>query len=211
MLGLSRARIPGREKWKYKKWYVVVAPPLFGEVEIGTIPADEDWKVIGRTVEVTMYELTGDISQLHIRFKFQVIGVDGDRAITRFKMLELARDYLRSLTRRKSSKVAGIINLTTKDGYGIRVTAVTFTTYRCKTFQKRAIRKIMFDILTKEASEKTLDEFIKASLGEIQNKIFQEAKKIYPIRKVEIAKIKLLTIPTPSGPVKAVVVPQRPT
>jgi small subunit ribosomal protein S3Ae len=202
VLGLSRARVPGREKWKYKKWYVVVAPPLFGEVETGTIPADEDWKV---------YELTGDISQLHIRFKFQVIGVDGDRAITRFKMLELARDYLRSLTRRKSSKVAGIINLTTKDGYGIRVTAVTFTTYRCRTFQKRAIRKVMFDTLTKEASEKTLDEFIKASLGEIQNKIFQEAKKIYPIRKVEIAKIKLLTIPTPSGPVKAVVVPQRPT
>jgi len=208
---LSKARIPGREKWKYKKWYTVVAPPLFGEVEIGSIPADEDWKVIGRTVEVTMYELTGDISQLHIRFKFQVVGVEGERAITRFKLLELARDYLRSLTRRKSSKVAGIVNLTTRDGYGIRVTAATFTTYRCKASQKKAIRKIMFDVLNRESSEKTLDEFIKASLGEIQSKIFQEAKKIYPVRKVEIAKIKLLTIPTPSGPVKAVLVPQRPS
>jgi small subunit ribosomal protein S3Ae len=207
---LSRARIPGREKWKYKKWYRVTAPPLFGEVEIGSIPADEDWKIIGRTVEVTMYELTGDISQLHIRFKFQIIGVEGDRAITRFKLMELARDYLRSLTRRKSSKVAGIINLTTKDGYGIRVTTAAFTTYRCKTSQKKAIRKIMFEILSKAASEKTLDEFIKASLGEIQSQILQEAKKIYPIRKVEIAKIKLLTIPGPSGPMKAVVTPQRP-
>lgn len=207
---MSRARIPGREKWKYKKWYVVTAPPVFGEVEIGSIPADEDWKVIGRTVEVTMYELTGDISQLHIRFKFQIVRVEGDRAITRFKMMELARDYLRSLTRRKSSKIAGIINLATRDGYGIRVTAAAFTTYRCKASQKRKIRNIMFEILQKAASEKTLDEFIKASLGEIQSEIFKEAKKIYPLRKVEIAKIKLLTIPTPSGPTKAVVVPQRP-
>jgi small subunit ribosomal protein S3Ae len=207
---VSRARIPGREKWKYKKWYVITAPPVFGEVEIGSIPADESWKVIGRTVEVTMYELTGDISQLHIRFKFQIVRVEGDRAITRFKMMELARDYLRSLTRRKSSKIAGIINLTTKDGYGIRVTAAAFTTYRCKASQKESIRKIMFEVLQKAASEKTLDEFIKASLGEIQTEIFKEGKKIYPLRKVEIAKIKLLTIPTPSGPAKAVVTPQRP-
>lgn len=207
---MSRARIPGRERWKYKKWYRITAPPLFGEVEIGSIPADEGWKVIGRTVEVTMYELTGDISQLHIRFRFQVVGTDGDRAITRFKLMELARDYLRSLTRRKSSKVAGIVNLTTKDGYGVRVTAAAFTTYRCQASQKKAIRRAMIEILSKAASEKTLDEFIKASLGEVQSLILQEAKKIYPLRKVEITKIKLLTIPGPGGPVKAVVTPQRP-
>ncbi len=191
----SRARIPGREKWKYKKWYRIIAPPLFGEIEIGTVPGDEDWKVIGRTIEVPLYDITGDISQLHIRFKFQISGIDGDRALTSFKMMELARDYLRSLTRRKTSKVAGVINLVSRDGYKIRVTGVVFTTYKCKTSQKKLIRKKIFEILEKEASEKTLDEFIKASLGEIQNKIFQEAKKIYPIRKVEIAKIKLISTP----------------
>ncbi|MGC9148853.1 MAG: 30S ribosomal protein S3ae [Sulfolobales archaeon] len=191
----SRMRISGREKWKYKKWYRVIAPPTFGEIEIGTIPGDEDWKVIGRTIEVPLYDVTGDISQLHIRFRFQITSIDGDRALTSFRMMELARDYLRSLTRRKTSKVAGIVNLVTKDGYKIRVTGVVFTTYKCKTSQKKLIRKKIFEILEKEASEKTLDEFIKASLGEIQNLIFQEAKKIYPIRKVEIAKIKLLSTP----------------
>lgn len=207
---MSRARIPGREKWKYKKWFVVTAPPVFGEAELGVVPADEEWKLVGRTVETTLYDLTGDISQLHIRFKFQITGVEGDRAVTRFKQMGLARDYLRSLTRRKSSKVSGIINLTTKDGHGLRVTAVAFTAYRCKTSQKEAIRKIIFQILSQAASEKGLDEFVKACLGEIQGKIFEEGKKIYPLRKVEIAKIKLLTVPTPSGPVKAVIVPQRP-
>lgn len=207
---MSRARIPGREKWKYKKWFVVTAPPVFGEAELGIVPADEEWKLVGRTVEATMYDLTGDISQLHIRLKFQITGVDGERAATRFKQMELARDYLRSLTRRKSSKISGIIDLTTKDGYGLRVFTAAFTAYRCKASQKEAIRKIMFQILSQAASEKTLDEFIKACLGEMQGKIFEEGKKIYPLRKVEIAKIKLLTIPTPSGPAKAVIVPQRP-
>ncbi len=197
---MPKARISGREKWKRKKWYTIYTPPLFGEIPIATVPADEDWKMIGRTIETTLYDITGDISQLHVHLKFQVVKVDGERAETIFKGLELARDYMRSLTRRKSSKVTSIINLETKDGYGIRVTAVVFTTYRCKSSQKRAIRAKMNEILVNESSQKTLDEFLQEIINNrLQSKIFSEAKKIYPVRKVEIAKIKLLTIPTPDG------------
>jgi small subunit ribosomal protein S3Ae len=63
-------------------------------------------------------------------------------------------------------------------------------------------------IIKKTASEQTFDEFIQSILFEkLTNEIFQEAKKIYPLRKVEIYKSKLLTIPGPHGPQKAVVLP----
>lgn len=113
------------------------------------------------------------------------------------------------LTRRKSSKIQGIFNVTTKDGYGLRVTAMAFTSYRCKTSQKKLIRKIMKDVIEKTASEQTLDEFIQSMIFEkLSSQIFEQAKKIYPLRKVEIYKSKLLTIPGPYGPQKAVVLPQ---
>ncbi len=196
-----------RDKWKLKKWYTVVAPPVFGESVLGTTPADDPDKLIGRVMEVTLYDLTGDFTLVHVHLFFQIIKVEGDKAYTRFKGHELARDYMKSLIRRKSSKVQGIFDVTTKDGYGLRITAVALTTYRCKTSQKKAIRKIMGEIITKRASEMTFDELIQAMLfGKLSAEIFEAAKKIYPLRKVEVYKSKLLTIPGPQGPQPAVVV-----
>lgn len=196
-----------RDKWKLKKWYTVIAPPVFNNAVLGTTPADDPLKLIGRVMEVTLYDLTGDFTQVHVHLFFQIIKVEEDKAYTRFKGHELARDYMKSLIRRRSSKIQGIFNVQTKDGYGLRITAVALTAYRCKTSQKRAIRKIMQNIIVKRASEMTFDELIQAMLfGDLAQEIFQEAKKIYPLRKVEVYKSKLLTIPGPSGPQPAVVV-----
>jgi len=200
-----------RDKWKMKKWYTVLAPPVFGNVPIGTTPADEEWKLIGRVIETTLFDLTGDFTQVHIHLFFQIIEVKGENAYTRFKGHELSRDYMKSLIRRKSSKIAAIVDVATKDGYGLRITGVALTTYRCKSSQKRAIRKIMTEVIKKFASEATFDELITAMVfGKLSTEIFQKAKKIYPLRKVEIYKSKLLTIPTPEGPKPAVVLPTPP-
>ncbi len=200
-----------RDTWKLKNWYQVVAPPVFGNAFLGTTPADDPDKLIGRVMEVTLFDITGDYSYVHVKLYFQIIKVEGDTAYTRFKGHELLRDYIRSLTRRKSSKITGIFNVWTKDGYGLRVTAMTFTRYRCKTSQKKAIRKVMQEIITQKAQESTLDEFIQLMVysdqeGSLAQLIDERARKIYPLRKVEIAKSKLLWVPGPNGPEKAVVV-----
>lgn len=208
VLCMSTSKGAVRDKWKLKKWYQVLAPPVFGEVPIATTPAHDPNLLIGRTIETTLYDITGDYSQVHVKLKFQIISVDKTTAKTRFKGHELARDYMKVLTRRKSSKIQGIFKVTTKDGYILRVSAAAFTSYRCRTSQKKAIRKIMKEIIEKRAAEQTFDEFVQSMvLEKISNEIFQEAKKIYPLRKVEIFKSKLLFIPGPYGPEKAIVLP----
>lgn len=191
-----------RDKWRMKKWYEVVAPPVFGSIVLGTTPADDPRKLIGRVLETTLYDITGDFSMVHVHLYFQIINTDPEnlKAYTRFKGHELARDYMKSLVRRKSSKIQGVYNVVTKDGYGLRITGVALTTYKCKTSQKSAIRKIMGEIITKRSSELSLDELVKTMLfGQLANEIFEHAKKIYPLRKVEIYKSKLLTVPGPEG------------
>lgn len=206
-----RVRGVSADTWRQKKWYTVVAPEVFGSAPLGTTPADDPDKLIGRVMETTLFDITGDFAHVHIKLYFQIVRVEGDTAYTRFKGHELLRDYLRSLTRRKSSKITGIFDVWTKDEYGLRITAVVFTRYRCKTSQKKLIRKRMQEIIEERARNSTLDELIQAMVfsdqeGSLAFSVEEAARKIYAIRKVEIAKSKLLWVPGPEGPQKAVVV-----
>ncbi|MCD6510088.1 MAG: 30S ribosomal protein S3ae [Thermoprotei archaeon] len=186
----------GRDKWSRKKWFVVHAPPAFNMVEVAEVPADSPEKLINRTVETTLYDLTGDISQLHIKLKFQIKYVEGNRAYTQFKGHELARDYIRSIVRRGSTKVDGHFTVITKDGARLRVTALALTVRRAKTSQEKAIRKIMQEVVEEHAKALDFDAYVQeAVLGKIASEIYNRAKKIYPLRRAEIMKIKVLEPP----------------
>jgi small subunit ribosomal protein S3Ae len=186
-----------KDKWKLKKWFTILAPKTFGEVVLGSTPAYDVSQSLNRKVETTLYDLTGDFSLVYVHLYFKVVGYDGDKLLTMFAGHELSRDYIRSLVRRKSSKIDAIIDVQTKDGYVLRVKGLALTTYRAHRSQKTAIRKIIWDIVSKKATESTFDQYIQDIVfGKIANDIFQEAKKIYPLRKVEIEKTKVLKTPS---------------
>ena len=73
---------------------MVVAPSFFGNVELGSIPAQEPEQLIGRVVEATLYDITGDFSHHYLKMFFQVNEIDGKTAKTLFKGHEYSRDYL---------------------------------------------------------------------------------------------------------------------
>ncbi len=190
----SRRRV--RDKWRSKVWYTVVSPPYFGGVELATIPADDPSKLIGRVIESTLYDLTSDFAHQYMKIYFKVIDVDGKKVSTIFKGHEYSRDYLRSLVRRRTTRVDGIFNVTTKDGYQLRVSACAFTLTRIKTSQERAIRAIMKKIIEEKASSLNFDQFVQEMvLGKIASDIYNEAKKIVPLRHVGIRKSKLIFQP----------------
>jgi len=183
-----------RDKWRSKAWYTVLAPPYFGNVELGSVPADEPEKLIGRVIDSTLYDITNDFAHQYLKMYFQITEVDGKIAKTMFKGHEYARDYLRSLVRRRTTKVDGIFNVTTKDGYKLRLAASAFTLSRIKTSQEKALRAIMEKIIKEKAENLTLDQFAQEIvLGKIASDIYNEAKKIVPLRHVGIRKSKLVT------------------
>ena len=199
-MSTKQEKAPGagqiKDKWKLKKWFNILAPKSFGETSLGSTLAYDISQTINRKVETTLYDLTGDFNLVYVHLYFKIIGTAGENLVTRFAGHELSRDYLRSLIRRKSSKINHVIDVTTKDGYVIRVKGLALTTYRCHRSQKTAIRKIMEEVVTKYASELTFDEFVQKMLfGEMANAIFEMAHKIYPLRRVEIEKSKVLKVP----------------
>ena len=185
-----------RDKWRSKVWYLIVAPPYFGNVELGSVPAQDEKSLIGRVAEATLYDITGDFSHQNLKMFFQVTAIEGKTARTVFKGHEYSRDYLRSLVRRRTTKVDGLFNLTTKDGYKLRVAVSALTLSRIKTSQEKIIRKIMDQIVKEKAVALTLDQFVQEMvLGKIASDIYNESKQIAPLRHVGIRKSKLIGQP----------------
>ena len=182
-----------RDKWRDKSWYTVLAPSYFGNVELGAVPASEPEKLVGRVIDSTLYEVTNDFAHQYLKMRFQIIEVDGKTAHTMFKGHEYAHDYLRSLVRRRTTKVEGIFDVATKDGYNLLVAICAFTLSRIKTTQEHAMRAIMEKIIREKASALRLDQLAQEMvLGKIASDIYNEAKKIAPLRHVGVRKSKLL-------------------
>ena len=182
-----------RDKWRSKSWYMVVAPPYFGNVELGAVPADEPEKLVGRVIDSTLYDITSDFAHQYLKMYFQITGIDGKTAKTIFKGHEYSRDYLRSLVRRRTTKVDAKFSVTTKDGYKLQVAISAFTLSRIRTSQEKLVRAIMEKIIQGKASALTLHEFAQEIvLGKIASDIYNEAKKIAPLRHVGIRKSKLV-------------------
>lgn len=189
-----------KDKWRQKKWYVVVAPAAFGNVELGKTLSDDPQKLVGRILESTLYNITEDFSQLHVKLYFRITKVEGDKAYAIFKGHDLARDYLRSLVRRGSSRIDGIFPMVTKDGYRLRVGVIALSTVRTKSSQKHNIRHIMEDVISKKNDQLLCDELVQQLvLGKIASEIYNAAKSVYPLRKIEVRKSEVVVIGGPQA------------
>lgn len=196
----ARARAQARrvkDKWKAKTWYTLVAPPMFNKATLAEALADDPEKLIDRTVMTTLQDITGDFKQMHVKLHFQVHEVNGSNAETRFVGHTLTSDYVRRMVRRNHSKVAGTFEVTTKDGAILRVKPFAVSERRSQSSQQAEIRKIMGETLRSIASERTLAGFTKGVIdGEIAATINKAAKKLYPLRRVEIGRTEVAVQPT---------------
>jgi len=191
----SKRRV--RDKWRGKSWYVVMSPSYFGGVELGTLPSDDPSKLVGRVVDVTLYDITNDFAHQYLKMYFQVTDVDGKTANTIFRGHEYSRDYLRSLVRRRTTRVDSVLGVTTKDGYRLRLSVCAFTLTRIKTSQEQSIRDVMKRLVEEKAGALTFDQFVQETvLGKIASDIYNEAKKIAPLRHIGIRKSKLTYRPS---------------
>jgi len=194
---LSKATRKVRDKWRLKEWYDVYSPPYFGEMVVASIPCDDPGKLLGRVVETTLYEITNDFAHQSIKLYFLVVNSKDHRADTVLKSHEYATDYLRSLVRRGSTRVDGILNVKTKDQYVTRMSVVAFTRDRINASQEHGIRQVMRQIVDDRAAALNYGQLAhEAVLGKLGSDIYNLAKKIAPLRHVGLRKSKLLSIPS---------------
>ncbi|MFB6112202.1 MAG: 30S ribosomal protein S3ae [Halobacteriaceae archaeon] len=171
-----------------KRWYTVLAPEQFDRAELGETLAEDPEQLIDRTIESTLGDLR-EGGENNVKLTFQINDVGSDTAYTEFAKAELTRDYLRSLVRRGSSKVAAMMTVRTTDDYRIGIQPVAFTTKNADDSQQKAIRRTMIDIVESAADERPMEAFVDSAIeGRLSSAIYSEAKQIYPLRRVEVQK-----------------------
>ena len=183
-----------KDKWKEKKWVSVSAPDSFNNVHIADIPITDEEKAKGRVIEVTLFDiLKGDPSQYQYKLYFQIDKVVGEKATTIFKRYEYAKEFLRSLIRRGSSKINFVIDTKTKDGYIFRIKVLALSHRELNSSRQHALRLVAKKIIEKTVPNMTIDEFVQASCyNKINSDIMAAAKKIIHLRHVGLEKVKLI-------------------
>ncbi len=197
-----------KDKWKAKSWYNLLAPEMFNKQLLGETPTDTPDKLIGRITEVTVQDLTGDFSKMHIKLAFRVSHVQGQDALTQFVGHDMTSDYIRRLTRRKRTRTDLTIDVTTKDNWKIRVKPMAITDRRIQSSKQRVIRAIMKKTVVDAAAKQSVGEFVKGIIsGDLAKTIALGCKPIHPVSRVEVRKSEVSAmgeIPvTPAEPVPA--------
>jgi len=191
---LARRKTRVKDKWREKRWITVLAPDSFNNVPIAYVPITDDESAKGRVIEVTLFDiLKGDPSQHQFKIYFQIDKVVGDKATTIFKRYEYAKEFLRSLVRRGSSKITYSLDVKTKDGYIFRIKIIALTHRPLNTSRKHALRLIAKDVMEKTISQMTIDQFVQATCyGKVNSDIMAAAKKVIRMRHVGLEKVKLV-------------------
>lgn len=192
---MAKKKQTGRrvEGWKAKSWYTVHAPETFNAAPIGdTISADTE-NMIGRVMNATLGEINNDYGKQHVKMKFRIDRVAGDAAYTEFVGHELTKDYLRSLVKRRSSRIDSHVVGTTRDGVRVHLTVTCYTLMAADSSQIHEIRRRVSARVGAFVAENDWRTVVETMVtGALAKDLMADARAVFPVRRIEVIKSKLL-------------------
>ena len=106
---------------------------------------------------------------------------------------DLTSDYVRRLTRRKKTKTDHVVDVTTADGFVLRLKTMSIADRRIQASQEEGMRAAIKDYLTSYAAENKLADVIKAIIsGDMSKDTAKACHQIIPIKRIEIRKSEIL-------------------
>ena len=214
---LSKGKKGGKKKvvdpFSKKEWYDIKAPSMFSTRTVGKtiVTKTQGTKIAsdglkGRVFDVSLADLQGDDNLAYRKVKLIVEEVQGKSCLTNFHGMDLTRDQLCSLIRKWQSLIEAHVDVKTTDGYILRLFAIAFTQKRANQVKKtcyaqhaqiRDIRKKMVDVLTAEASSRSLKDAVSFLIVDknISSMIVKACAPIFPLQNVFVRKVKVVKKP----------------
>ena len=177
-----------------KEWYDVRAPNQFLVRDVcktlvsrtsGLKIASEGLK--GRIFEANLGDLSKNEEQGYRKIKLRVEDVQGDKCITLFYGMDITRDKLGSLIKKWKTLIECNVEVSTTDGYKLRLFCIAFTrkqdnqnkkTCYAQASQIHRIRAKMVEIITEEVSKCDLATLVpKLCMESIGARIQKECNK----------------------------------
>jgi len=137
--------------------------------------------------------------------KLIVEDIQGKHCLTNFHGMSLTRDKLCSMVKKWQTLIEASVDVSTTDGYKIRMFCIGFTQKRTNQLKKtsyaqhtqvRTIRAKMVEIMTREVTSGSLRDLVNKLLPDsIAKDIEKLCQSVYPLHDVHIRKVKILKKP----------------
>jgi len=213
---LTKSKKGGRKKavdpFLKKEWYKLIAPSIFAVKDCGRtlITKTQGTKIAsdglkGRVLELSLADLQKNEAVSYRKIRLCIEDVQGYNCLLNFHGMDMTRDKLCSLIRKKQSIIEGSVDVRTTDGYIVRMFCIAFTrpqenqiksTCYAKHAKIRAIRAKMVATMTELGTKGDLKSLVKELISApIGDQIAKEASTIFPIKDCYIRKVKVLKKP----------------
>src|SRR3989344_3631599 len=174
-------------KWKKKNWYRLIAPVMFQSKEVGETFAEDSSKLMGRTIDSNLFQLTGNIKKQSIGVTLQVNEVKNDQGHTYIKDFHLQPSNIRKMSRKEMSKIEDSFVCLTSDKRQIRIKPILTTRSKANAKALKSLRKVARNIIIKRVNslsyEKLMEDLVNLN---IQKLMKDPLEKIFPLKQCQI-------------------------
>jgi small subunit ribosomal protein S3Ae len=181
-------------KWKKKRWFRIESPSNFGSKVIGESLAELSSSLKGRSLDVSLMQLTGNIKKQNLLVSLRVSDVEDNVAKTEVSGFVMQTSSVKRLVRKKSSKIDDSFCCITKDAKKIRIKPLAVTRNKVSSGVRGAVRKIMIPSIVKKVKELNFAELIVSLTNfDLQKDVKKAMDKVYPLKTFQITSCKLET------------------
>ena len=181
-----------RIKTKKKIWFKVVAPKLFGNKEIGESYLPNVEKALGRTMQVNLRNLTGNVKDQNSYVSFSIDKAEGSTLRTETIGFWLTPQHVKRAVRKNTARMDDYFVLKTKDGKTLIAKTLMISRARLQRSLKSSLRKQLGEALKAEVAKNTLDGVVSLIIGyKLQAGIKKKLGKLTPLKEVAIRSLQL--------------------
>lgn len=174
-------------KKKPKKWYSILAPQEFKQIEIGETLTSSPNSLLGKTLKINLMQLTNDIKKQNVNITFKIIQIKDDKAFTEIKKYELLQMAVRRIISKEKNKLDSSFLCKTKDNIAIRLKPLLITKSKTKKSILSTLQNQTKKFLTENISKLSYSELIIYLINyKLQTQLKEHLKKIYPVSLFQI-------------------------
>ncbi|MBU4123994.1 MAG: 30S ribosomal protein S3ae, partial [Nanoarchaeota archaeon] len=126
-------------KQELLQWYEIVTPDVFGGRVIGQTTANDPAKLIGRVIEISLMELSGEATRYYIKLFFKTKSLIGSKLTTTFFGHDCTKDFIARVVQLRTARIDTNTIVNMKDAK-IRIKAIAITNRCVKKGTERDLR-----------------------------------------------------------------------
>ena len=181
------------KKLKRKFPVEIKAPEYLNSVSLGKSEVTDLNALVGKTTKLNMMYVSGNVKNQNIRLVFKVIEVSSGLAKTEVSAYYQIPYYLSRFVKAGSDLVEDSFVVVSKDGKTVKIQPFVVTKMNASAMIASAIRAAIKEIVTKDITSKTYDEFMASVIaGKVQTGYRNEIKKIFPLKTFEFREVELV-------------------